>query len=103
MKMKSFNFLFLAICIISGLLFAQSEAQTIRPRLNQGAILEPQGKIINGAGQDPAAFKNYSNVMHENNKPAIFMTYIGLRDVTSEWVGINGSLRFSHSYTLMLK
>lgn len=60
-------------------------AQQIQSRLNQGAILEPEGKIINGAGQDQTAFMNYWNVMHANNKPVINMTYIGLRDATSDW------------------
>ena len=64
---------------------SQLAAQPIHTRLNQGAILEPAGRIINGAGQDPTAFMNYWNVMHPQDKPAIFMTYIGLRDVTSDW------------------
>ena len=63
----------------------QLAAQPIQTRLNQGAILEPQGKIINGAGQDDAAFKNYRNVMHTHDKPMMYMTYIGLRDVTGDW------------------
>jgi hypothetical protein len=60
-------------------------AQSIQPRLNQGALLEPQGKIINGAGQDLAAYKKYWNVMHTQDKPLMYMTYIGLRDVTPDW------------------
>ena len=63
----------------------QLAVQPIQSRLNTGAILEPVGEIINGAGQDPAAFVNYWNVMPAQGKPAIFMTYIGLRDVTSDW------------------
>jgi hypothetical protein len=61
------------------------QAQSIQPRLNQGALLEPQGKIINGAGQDLTAYNNYWNVMHALNKPLMYMTYVGLRDVTSDW------------------
>jgi hypothetical protein len=72
--------MFLAISIISHLM-----AQTIIPRLNQGAILEPKGKIINGAGQDLAAYKNYWNVMHTQNKSLIYMTYLNLRDAPSDW------------------
>jgi hypothetical protein len=73
--------------VLAAILFAVSQlaAQPIQTRLNTGALLEPVGKIINGAGQDPAAFVNYWNVMHPQDKPAIFMTYIGLRDVTSDW------------------
>lgn len=61
------------------------EAQQIQPRSNNGALLEPQDKIINGAGQDLASYKNYWNVMHVNNKPLIYMTYVMLRDATSDW------------------
>lgn len=61
------------------------QAQIINPRYNQGALLEPQGKIMNGAGQDLAGYNNYWNVMHTFNKPLLYMTYIGLRDVTSDW------------------
>lgn len=73
--------------VVAAVLIAISQlaAQPIHTRLNQGAILEPAGTIINGAGQDPAAFMNYWNVMSAQDKPVIFMTYIGLRDVTSEW------------------
>jgi len=80
MKSKQLLFLLLVLYTIPHLV-----AQTIIPRLNQGALLEPQGKIINGAGQDLAAYKNYWNVMHAQNKPLIFMTYIGLKDATSNW------------------
>jgi len=80
MKTKLLTILFLAISIIT-----QSTAQIITPRLNQGATLEPQNKIINGAGQDLVAYKNYWNVMHTQNKPLIYMTYVGLREATSNW------------------
>ena len=61
------------------------QAQIINPRYNQGAMLEPQGKIINGAGQDLVGYNNYWNVMHTQNKPLMYMTYIGLCDATSDW------------------
>ena len=61
------------------------QAQSIQPRLNQGALLEPQGKIINGAGQDLTVTIYYWNVMHAQNKPLMYMTYISLRDTTSDW------------------
>ena len=80
MKTRLLIFMFLAIGIISHLM-----AQTIIPRLNQSAILEPKGKIINGAGQDLTAYKNYWNVMHAQNKPLIYMTYLNLSDATSDW------------------
>ena len=61
------------------------QAQKIQTRHNYGALLEPQGKIINGAGQDLASYKNYWNVMHTNNKPMIYMTYVMLREATPDW------------------
>ena len=79
------KFIFQVVCVIPCTLFIHSQAQTIQARLDQGAILEPKGKIINGAGQDKAAFINYWNVMHTNSKPLIYMYYIGLKDVTSDW------------------
>jgi hypothetical protein len=64
---------------------SQLAAQPIQTRLNQGAILEPQGKIINGAGQDFSGYMNYWNVMHTQNKPLVYMTYLNLSDATSDW------------------
>jgi hypothetical protein len=93
MKMNILSCLFPAASVISSLLFTQLEAQTIQPRLNQGALLEPQGKIINGAGQDQEGYMNYWNVMHTENKPLMYMTYINLRDVTSDWAdGLKANL-----------
>jgi hypothetical protein len=73
--------------VLAAILLAMSQlaAQPIQTRMNSSALLEPVGKIINGAGQDPAAFINYWNGMHAENKPAIFMTYVSLRNVTSDW------------------
>jgi hypothetical protein len=85
MKTKLLLLLFLAAGMIANLLFNQLAAQPIQARLNQGATLEPQGKIINGAGQDKAAFMNYWSVMPTQDKPLIFMTYINLSDVTQDW------------------
>jgi beta-mannanase len=84
------NRLVCKILILSILIFAMFpivaiQAQKIQPRLNQGALLEPQGKIINGAGQDLSSFKNYWNAMHAQNKPLIYMYYVGLNEVTSDW------------------
>lgn len=87
-------FLFLLISLIPVI---PALAQKIQPRLNQGAVLEPQGKIINGAGQDLPAFNNYWNVMHTQTKPVIYMTYVGLKSVTSDWAdGLKAEL-MSHS------
>jgi hypothetical protein len=60
--------------------------QPIQPRYDYGAMLEPQGRIVSGAGQDWIAFSNYWNVMHVNNKPAVYMTYVSLREVRDDWM-----------------
>ena len=72
----------LIIVLLVGYTFAQP---IIQPRYNYGAILEPVNKIINGAGQDPTAFNNYWNIMHQQGKPAIFMTYTSLKNIQSNW------------------
>ena len=65
---------------------AYSVAQSIQPRNNFNSLLEPAGKIIIGAGQlDITSFSNYWNVMNNDNKPAIFMTYIQLKGIQSNW------------------
>jgi hypothetical protein len=80
---------------------SQLAAQPIQTRLNQGAILEPQGKIINGAGQDQASYMNYWNVMHAQDKPLIYMTYINLRDVTSSWAdGLKANLMLNGKFQI---
>ncbi len=61
-------------------------AQSIQPRSNFGALLEPQGKIINGAGgKDLSDYQNYWNVMHPQNKPLTYIEYLGLNEATSDW------------------
>src|ERR1035437_128534 len=84
MKTKLFIFLFL-VSILLPQFSGQLSAQNILARYNRGALLEPSGKIINGAGQDLAAYNNYWNIMHPLDKPLIYMTYINLKDVTSDW------------------
>ena len=62
------------------------QAQNIQPRLNHGALLEPQGKIINGAGgKDLRDYQDYWNVMHAGNKPLTYLHYIPLDEATSDW------------------
>lgn len=101
MKTKLFILLFLAACTVSNLHFTQLAAQSIKPRLNQGAVLEPQGKIINGAGADQASYMNYWNVMHTLDKPLIYMTYINLRDVTSDWTdGLKANLMLNGKFQI---
>ncbi len=61
-----------------------SEAQTSGPtaRLNFGARLELKDMIYNSAGQDPAGFKNYFDLMPDNTKPSIYTYYFQLKDLT---------------------
>ena len=85
MKTKLFIFLFLASTLLPQLFSGQLAAQNILARYNRGALLEPSGKIINGAGQDLAAYNKYWNIMHPLDKPLIYMTYVNLKNVTSDW------------------
>ena len=73
--------------IIFLLLFCESyiASQSIIPRNNFGAVLEPAGKIIIGAGQDYESFQNYYNLMPQTEKPIIFMSYIQLKGIQSNW------------------
>jgi hypothetical protein len=43
--MKFYILMFLIVLIVANMFATKTAAQTIKPRLNQGAILEPQGKI----------------------------------------------------------
>lgn len=61
-------------------------SQNIQPRQNHGALLEPQGKIINGAGgKDLRDYQDYWDVMHAGNKPLTYLHYIPLDEATSDW------------------
>jgi hypothetical protein len=101
MKTKFFTIIFPVTGIIFNLFLSQLEAQTIQPRLNQDALLEPQGKIINGAGQDQVGYMNYWNVMHTENKPLLYMTYINLSDVTSDWAdGLKANLMLNGKFQI---
>ena len=62
------------------------QAQKIQTRHNYGALLEPQGKIMNGAGgKDLRDYQDYWNVMHTQNKPLTYIHYIPLNEATSDW------------------
>ena len=77
---------FIYIVIIFFLAGVYSIAQSIQSRNNFDALLEPEGKVISGAGQYfPESFNSYWNVMDQNNKPAIFMTYIRLKGLQRNW------------------
>ena len=101
MKAKLYAFLFISAILCQLLSLSQVAAQIIQPRLNTGAILEPMGKIISGAGQDQASFINYWNNMHSQDKPVLYMTYISLRDVTSDWAdGLKANLMLNGKFQI---
>jgi hypothetical protein len=82
--------------LLSSLVVVSAEtlhAQAFQPRLDQGATLEPQGKVINGAGQDQSSYTNYWNVMHSQGKPLVYMAYQELYSATSDWAdGLKAAL-----------
>ena len=65
-----------------------AEEKTYLPRLEYGARLEPAGRIIHGAGQDPRGFDEYRAAFDAAHQPRIYMTYIGLChpvDEVADW------------------
>jgi len=48
------------------------------PRVNFGAALEPIGKIYHGAGQSDDAFRQYSALFGAEQRPVIYMSYVGV-------------------------
>ena len=71
----------LAIFIYSTLLHATE----FQDRIDLNARLEPIGMIYSGAGQSQDAFDNYWDLMPDSSKPSIYMYYIGLSGLTSNW------------------
>ena len=55
-----------------------SATETYAPRVNYGARLEPENRIIHGAGQDPRGFDEYRASFDAAHQPLIYMTYVGL-------------------------
>ncbi len=60
-------------------------AQPFVPRNNYSVLLEPNGVIMHGAGQDPVAFQNYASVMPATSQPLVFMTYLFLNSIQPNW------------------
>lgn len=60
-------------------------SQNFLPRYQYNQRLEPVNKVISGAGQSFEAFVNFRNVMKDTNMPAIYMHYIGLKNLKSTW------------------
>ncbi|MGA3024933.1 MAG: carbohydrate binding domain-containing protein [Bryobacteraceae bacterium] len=61
------------------------QAQSYTSRVNFGARLEPQGALMHGAGQSPDAFAAYWGVMPAGNQPVVYMYYIDLAGLPSNW------------------
>jgi hypothetical protein len=59
--------------------------QSYAPRANFGARLEPQGALMHGAGQSPAAFAAYSGLFPAGRQPMVYMYYIPLQGLASNW------------------
>lgn len=55
-----------------------------RQRVDFGQLLEPENRIIHGAGQSHEAFLNYEKVMEPNQGPLIYMTYASLKGIENE-------------------
>ena len=73
--------------VVLPLLFccALAAAQDYQPRAAYGQRLEPLGKILHGAGQDPNAFRAYWDVMDEGEKPLVYMHYENLNNIGMGW------------------
>jgi hypothetical protein len=57
-------------------------------RVNFGALLEPDSGIVHGAGQDPASYREYSQLFGGEYRPMMFMTYITVtagRQAVLDW------------------
>lgn len=65
-----------------GMLRAQSP---FAPRANHGARLEPQGALVQGAGQDPAGFAAYWNTVPIGRQPQVYMCYVRLDTLAPNW------------------
>src|SRR5579884_3040229 len=75
----------IAVTVLAAAVSGAASAQTWAPRANFGARLEPQGVLIHGAGQDPAAFAAYWGAMPIGRQPQLYMYYINLNALAPNW------------------
>jgi hypothetical protein len=68
--------IFTACCL--ALPLAGYAAETYVPRVEFSARLEPNNRIIHGAGQDAKGFSDYAKNFEGDRQPLIYMTYISL-------------------------
>lgn len=70
------------LILVTGILLSncqQKNKQAYSTRTDFNARLEPDNKIISGAGQSRKAFKNYTTVMDSTTQPVLYMTYTDLK------------------------
>ncbi len=74
--------------ILMVILFLKLDAQFLE-RQNTNAILDPQGVVLSGAGQDgvcgPDAFDNYWKTAPEGQKPVLYMDYMDIWNMRPDW------------------
>lgn len=73
---SSLNHVFPALCLMLGA--SGLSGNSYVERVDWGAYLEPENRILHGAGQDPIAFEDYRDLFGEERHPILHMTYIGL-------------------------
>lgn len=57
----------------------------MRARTDHGARLEPADGILHGAGQDPQSLRAYAAALGDDRRPAVMMTYVGLKGNVAAW------------------
>ena len=83
----------LFLSILSTLFWVNTQAQTYLSRADYRQNLEPTGRILHGAGQDPGqnggpirdAFHMYTAAMDENEAPMVYMYYESLINIGTDW------------------
>ncbi len=74
----------LAVAVLLGV-YLPAQGQTVVPRHNYGALLEPDDVLMHGAGQSVEDFNDYWNAMPADQKPVVYMHYIGLSNLRADW------------------
>lgn len=85
-------------------------ANAYEPRVNFSQMLEPFDIILHGAGQDPGqnggvgteGFHHYWDVMDDDEKPIVFMTYENLFNIGSNWASSLKSKLIQYQDTMIV-
>ncbi|MEM9996370.1 MAG: T9SS type A sorting domain-containing protein [Bacteroidota bacterium] len=59
--------------------------EPFQERTHYGALLEPEGVVMHGAGQDPNGFAEYWAAMPAATQPVVYMYYTGVRGLQPGW------------------